>query len=52
MIPIGAIIIGVLTSIAGYPIYNFSTGVFSFLNLLIVAGSVSLWYIFIMAVRG
>jgi uncharacterized membrane protein len=29
-------LIGILTSLAGYPVYNFATKVFSIVNLLIV----------------
>lgn len=48
---IGSVIIGVLTSLAGYPIYDYNTNTFIPLNLLIVVGAVALWFCAIKAIQ-
>lgn len=40
---IGAVIIGILTYLAGYPIYSTENG-FSILNTLLVIGLAALWW--------
>ena len=47
---VGAMIIGMLTYMLGFPIYDVDSNVFSLSNLLILVGFTTLWTILIIEV--
>jgi hypothetical protein len=48
---LGVILIGIITAVAGYPIYNFTKCEFSFTNSIVVFGCLLLWNIILKIIK-